>query len=166
MRTRSAPVNTARASSSRGQAASAAGPGGSRPWRPGRMRPLEPAAPSPSLAVTFPLPRHRFQWPAMFFLHRLHLRVHHDDKRYECDECGKTFIRHDHLTKHKKIHSGEARSVRMFPDVFKKKKKQTLAKDTLRHIYVGCNFDSLVYGGHPFVRLVLKAFLKRPLKGT
>ncbi|XP_066235985.1 zinc finger and BTB domain-containing protein 41 isoform X2 [Saccopteryx leptura] len=38
---------------------------------------------------------------------RLHLRVHHDDKRYECDECGKTFIRHDHLTKHKKIHSGE-----------------------------------------------------------
>uniref|UniRef100_A0A8C9RSA7 Zinc finger and BTB domain containing 41 n=1 Tax=Scleropages formosus TaxID=113540 RepID=A0A8C9RSA7_SCLFO len=34
-------------------------------------------------------------------------RVHHDDKRYECDECGKTFIRHDHLTKHKKIHSGE-----------------------------------------------------------
>ncbi|XP_012872751.1 PREDICTED: zinc finger and BTB domain-containing protein 41 [Dipodomys ordii] len=41
------------------------------------------------------------------FLYRLHLRVHHDDKRYECDECGKTFIRHDHLTKHKKIHSGE-----------------------------------------------------------
>lgn len=121
MGTRSAPVNTARASSSRGQAASAAGPGGSRPWRPGRMRPLEPAAPSPSLAVTFPLPRHRFQWPAMFFLHRLHLRVHHDDKRYECDECGKTFIRHDHLTKHKKIHSGEAHSVRKFPDVFKKK---------------------------------------------
>ncbi|KAJ6658431.1 hypothetical protein lerEdw1_020135 [Lerista edwardsae] len=38
---------------------------------------------------------------------RLHLRVHHDDKRYECEECGKTFIRHDHLTKHKKIHSGE-----------------------------------------------------------
>ncbi|MGH0173437.1 UNVERIFIED_CONTAM: hypothetical protein FKN15_065782 [Acipenser sinensis] len=38
---------------------------------------------------------------------RLHLRVHHDDKRYECDECGKTFIRHDHLTKHRKIHSGE-----------------------------------------------------------
>lgn len=37
---------------------------------------------------------------------RLHLRVHHDDKRYECEECGKTFIRHDHLTKHKKIHSG------------------------------------------------------------
>lgn len=37
---------------------------------------------------------------------RLHLRVHHDDKRYECDECGKTFIRHDHLTKHQKIHSG------------------------------------------------------------
>ncbi|KAG7239067.1 hypothetical protein INR49_030219, partial [Caranx melampygus] len=32
----------------------------------------------------------------------LHLRVHHDDKRYECDECGKTFIRHDHLTKHQK----------------------------------------------------------------
>lgn len=42
----------------------------------------------------------------LFFLYRLHLRVHHDDKRYECDECGKTFIRHDHLTKHKKIHSG------------------------------------------------------------
>lgn len=39
---------------------------------------------------------------------RLHLRVHHDDKRYECDECGKTFIRHDHLTKHQKIHSGRA----------------------------------------------------------
>lgn len=39
-------------------------------------------------------------------VYRLHLRVHHDDKRYECDECGKTFIRHDHLTKHKKIHSG------------------------------------------------------------
>ncbi|XP_067893805.1 zinc finger and BTB domain-containing protein 41 isoform X2 [Heterodontus francisci] len=38
---------------------------------------------------------------------RLHLRVHHDDKRYECEECGKTFIRHDHLTKHKKTHSGE-----------------------------------------------------------
>lgn len=37
---------------------------------------------------------------------RLHLRVHHDDKRYECDECGKTFIRHDHLTKHQKTHSG------------------------------------------------------------
>lgn len=37
---------------------------------------------------------------------RLHLRVHHDDKRYECDECGKTFIRHDHLKKHKKIHTG------------------------------------------------------------
>lgn len=40
--------------------------------------------------------------------HRLHLRVHHDDKRYECDQCGKTFIRHDHLTKHQKIHSGRA----------------------------------------------------------
>lgn len=49
-----------------------------------------------------------------FFLYRLHLRVHHDDKRYECDECGKTFIRHDHLTKHKKIHSGEAHFVMIF----------------------------------------------------
>ncbi|XP_052405233.1 zinc finger protein 714-like isoform X1 [Carassius gibelio] len=37
----------------------------------------------------------------------LHLRVLHEDKRYECDECGKTFIRHDHLKKHKKIHTGE-----------------------------------------------------------
>lgn len=42
----------------------------------------------------------------MLALVRLHLRVHHDDKRYECIQCGKTFIRHDHLTKHQKIHSG------------------------------------------------------------
>lgn len=49
---------------------------------------------------------------------RLHLRVHHDDKRYECDECGKTFIRHDHLTKHKKIHSGRVHLVTMFPESF------------------------------------------------
>ncbi|XP_016098617.1 zinc finger and BTB domain-containing protein 41-like [Sinocyclocheilus grahami] len=43
----------------------------------------------------------------LLFCFRLHLRVHHEDKRYECDECGKTFIRHDHLKKHKKIHTGE-----------------------------------------------------------
>lgn len=49
------------------------------------------------------------------FAHRLHLRVHHDDKRYECDECGKTFIRHDHLTKHQKIHSGTVRGPPRFP---------------------------------------------------
>lgn len=49
-------------------------------------------------------------WPS-FLSDRLHLRVHHDDKRYECDECGKTFIRHDHLTKHQKIHSGSVSDV-------------------------------------------------------
>jgi hypothetical protein len=46
--------------------------------------------------------------------------VHHDDKRYECDECGKTFIRHDHLTKHKKIHSGKLYFVLLFPKLFLK----------------------------------------------
>lgn len=55
---------------------------------------------------------------SFFFLYRLHLWVHHDDKRYECDECGKTFIRHDHLTKHKKIHSGKLYCVLLLPALF------------------------------------------------
>lgn len=60
--------------------------------------------------------------------------MHHDDKRYECDECGKTFIRHDHLTKHKKIHSGKACFVRMFPKFHFFLKKKAPGKDTPHHI--------------------------------
>ena len=61
---------------------------------------------------------HHPQSSLLLLLDRLHLRVHHDDKRYECDECGKTFIRHDHLTKHKKIHSGRVCVGRVRPEPF------------------------------------------------
>lgn len=80
----------------------------------------EPSFPYLELIKIFPLVLPVFMVFNFFFLYRLHLRVHHDDKRYECDECGKTFIRHDHLTKHKKIHSGKVYFVMVFTKSFKK----------------------------------------------
>lgn len=89
-----------------------------------------------SLSSIF-IPR-QFEQSAFFYLYRLHLRVHHDDKRYECDECGKTFIRHDHLTKHKKIHSGKFYFVFLFPKLF----KNTVENIILLSIFASCGFNS------------------------